>query len=142
MPSIAQRMMEKTKNLPNAWDIVIEPPETLEDGTIVLTESMVTPATAVGAMAQISHYRRLITELKRLALEAKVDIDSEWSAPRCLQIKGAGSFAQLLSVQIIYFSLRFYVKERYPNLVTHNYDWAEPFFYSEDRKYPLRIWGK
>lgn len=141
MSIFIQRMMEKSKDLPNACDIIIEPPKTLEDGTIVLTKNLVTPVTAVGAMGQLSQYKKQITELKSVALEAKIDIDSEWSTPRCLKIKDQGTFAQLLRTQIIYFSLRFYVKERYPHLATHQYDWPEPFFFSEDNRFSIHIWG-
>jgi len=144
MASLRDRMMEKTKNLLSARDIYIAPPQMLEDGTVVLTGEEATPQTAVGAHFQHWHYNQRIIELKQRALDERIDIDSEWSTPRCLQITGLGTFSNLYRLQIIYFSLRFYIKERYPHLphiVTHQYDWPEPFFCAENNQFLLRIWG-
>jgi len=144
MASLRDRMMEKTKNLPCARDIYIPPPKILEDGTVILTGADATPQTPVGARFQHWHYNQRIIELKLRALDERIDIDSEWSTPLCLQISGLDAFSTLYRLQITYFSLRFYVKARYPHLphiVTHQYDWPEPFFRQEDNQFLLPIWG-
>lgn len=144
MTSFRDRMMEKTKNLTSACDINIAPPKILEDGTVILTDADAAAQTPVGARFRHWHYNHQIIELKQRALDERIDIDSEWSTPLCLQISGLDAFSTLYRSQITYFSLRFYVKERYPHLshiVTHQYDWPEPFFCAKDSKFLQCIWG-